>query len=62
MSLMLGLLWRFKNQLLWISGTVALTSIWLAFIYLFNPNRTATLATAFATACLIALIQAHYQK
>ncbi len=31
---MLGLLSRFKNQLFWISGTVALTSVWLAlFIY-----------------------------
>jgi hypothetical protein len=61
-ALMLGLLWRFKSQLYWILGTVGLTIVWLAFIYLFSPSEVGSVATAFATACLIALIQAHYKK
>jgi hypothetical protein len=59
---MLGLLWRFKNQLYWILGTVVLTIVWLAFIYLFNPDEMGTVATAIATACLIALIQKRYKE
>jgi hypothetical protein len=59
---LLGLLWRFKNQLYWILGTIGLSIVWLAFIYLFGPNEVGTVATALATACLIALIQKHYTE
>jgi hypothetical protein len=59
---MLGLLWRLGDQLCWILGTVGPTAVWMAFIYLFNPDEIGGLATALATACLIALIQRHYKK
>ncbi len=59
---MLSLLWQFKNQIYWIVGTIGPTAIWMAFVYLFSPTEIGTVATALATACLIALIQAHYKK
>ena len=59
---MLTLLRRFRTQLTWILGTVVLTGVWLAFIHFVQPNEIGLLATAFATACLIALIQNHYKK
>lgn len=58
----LGFIWQFKDQLYWILGTVGLTIVWLAFIYLFNPDEIGTVATAIATACLIALIQKRYKE
>jgi hypothetical protein len=51
-----------KTRFSGFSGTTALTSVWLAFIYLFSPNEIGTIATAVATACLIALIQARYKR
>ena len=33
---MLSLLWQFKNQICWIVGTIGLTAIWMAFVYLFR--------------------------
>jgi hypothetical protein len=53
---------RFKNQLCWISATAGLAAFWMGFIYLFRPNRIGTVISAGATACLIALIQAHYKR
>jgi hypothetical protein len=52
----------FKNQLYGILGTVGLAAVWMAFVYLFSRGEVETAATAFATACLIALIQKHYKK
>jgi hypothetical protein len=45
------------KQFYWVSGTVLLTTAWLAFVFYFEPNSVGTLATAAATACVIALIQ-----
>jgi hypothetical protein len=49
-------------QFYWILGTVGLAAVWLAFVYLFSPDEIGTIATALATACLIALIQTHFKK
>jgi hypothetical protein len=48
---------KYWNQFYWVSGTVLLTAVWLAFVFYFEPNFVETLATATATACVIALIQ-----
>ena len=59
---MRDLLSRFKSQSYWVSSSIVLTAVWMAFIYLFNPSEIGLIATAFATACLIALIQNHFKK
>jgi hypothetical protein len=59
---LLAFLDRHKEQLIWIVGSFGFTGIWVAFLYFFQPGTIGLLATAFATACLIALIQAHYKK
>ena len=46
-----------KKQFYWVSGTVLLTAVWLAFVFYFEPDLVGKLATAAATACVIALIQ-----
>ena len=46
-----------KRQFYWVSGTVLLTAVWLAFVFYFEPDSVGTLATATATACVIGLIQ-----
>ena len=53
---------QFKNQIYWVLATVGLTAVWLTFVYLVRPDEIGTITTAGATACLIALIQAHYKK
>jgi hypothetical protein len=53
---------RHKEHLIWVLGSFGFTGFWLAFLYFFQPGTIGLLATAFATACLIALIQAHYKK
>jgi hypothetical protein len=45
------------KQFYWVSGTVLLTAVWLSFVFYFEPDFVGTLATATATACVIALIQ-----
>jgi hypothetical protein len=48
---------KYWKQFYWVSGTVILTAVWLAFVFYFEPDFVGTLATAAATACVIALIQ-----
>jgi hypothetical protein len=48
---------RYWKQLYWVSGTVLLTAVWLAFVFYFEPDFIGTLATAAGTACVIGLIQ-----
>jgi hypothetical protein len=48
---------KYWKQFYWVSGTVLLTAVWLAFVFYFEPDSAGTLATAAATACVIALIQ-----
>jgi hypothetical protein len=45
------------KQIYWVSGTVLLTAVWLAFVFYFEPDFVGKLASATATACVIALIQ-----
>jgi len=59
---MRDLIRQYNKQLYWILPTVGLTAVWLAFSYFFQLNEIENLATAFATACVIALIQSHYKK
>ena len=46
----------------WVLATIGLAAVWIGFIYLFQPDGIGTVATAGATACIIALVQAHYKK
>jgi hypothetical protein len=53
---------RYKAQIISGSATLVLASVWLAFVFIFQPDGVGNLATAVATACVVALIQNHYKK
>ena len=53
----MGAVKYWKKQFYWVSGTVVLAVVWLAFVFYFEPDIVGKLATAAATACVIALIQ-----
>jgi uncharacterized membrane-anchored protein YitT (DUF2179 family) len=58
---MLTFFGRYKTQIISASASLALASVWLAFVFIFQPDGVGSLATAVATACVISLIQNHYK-
>jgi hypothetical protein len=56
---MLDFFAKLKAHIPWLTATIGFTVIWMGFVYVFQPNEIGTLATATATACLIALVQHH---
>lgn len=53
---------QLKAQLIWVLGSAGLTGAWLFFVYFVEPTEIDLVATAFATAALIAMVQAHFKK